>query len=203
MSDFNPNPSVPPAPGATVPQPAPFGPPGAPPPPPPVGYVPPGYAPLGNVSMGKPPRPAVPVGSVLLIVGGLMLIAGSFLSWFSGFGESYNGFSNADGGSKDGPVFLVLGLLVLGFGIAQLLARKVLVLGILAIIVAVMAALAAVADISDVARNLDEARKILEDFGTDFGFEDDFSWGPGLWVILVGSVVALAGGIATVAKRRK
>ena len=31
----------------------------------------------------------------------------------------------------------------------------------------------------------------------------DFSWGPGLWIAMVGSLVALAGSIATLAKRRR
>ena len=73
MSDFNPNPSAPQAPPPPVPQ-APFGAPGAPPPP--TGYVPPGYTPWANAAGQKPPRPAVPVGSALLILGGAMLIAG-------------------------------------------------------------------------------------------------------------------------------
>ena len=120
------------------------------------------------------------------------MILGSFLSWFTVEGTSYTGFSSDDSGSKDGPVFLFLGVLVLAFGIAQLAARKVLAVGILAIVISVVALVAALADIGDVSDAVDLA-------GT---FGADASSGPGLWVILVGSLIALAGAIATVAKRR-
>ena len=191
MSDFNPNPSVPQAPPPPVPQ-APFGPPGAPPPP--MGYVPPGYTPSANSAWQKPPRPAVPVGSALLILGGAMLIAGSFLNWFTVDGENFTGFSSAGSDdTKDGPVFVFLGVLAMGFGLAQLVARRVLAVAILAIVFAAFALLAALADIGDVGN--------LLDFFDATGI--DASRGPGLWVILVGSLVAVAGGIATVAKRRK
>ena len=191
MSDFNPNPSAPQAPPPPVPQ-APFGAPGAPPPP--TGYVPPGYTPWANAAGQKPPRPAVPVGSALLILGGAMLIAGSFLNWFTIEGENFTGFSSAGSDdTKDGPVFVFLGVLAMGFGLAQLVARRVLAVAILAIVFAAFALLAAVADIGDVGN--------LLDFADATGFAA--SRGPGLWIIFVGSLVALAGGIATVAKRRK
>lgn len=128
----------------------------------------------------------------MLVGGGALVILGSFLTWFTILGTSYTGFSSDDSGSKDGPVFLVLGLLVLAFGIAQLVARKVLAVGILAIIVSVLSLVAALADIGDVSDAVDLA-------GT---LGVDASSGPGLWIILFGSLVALAGAIATVAKRR-
>jgi hypothetical protein len=134
----------------------------------------------------------VTLGAWLLIAGGALLIVGSFLDWFSVLGETYTGFSSGDGGSKDGPVFVFLGAVLLAFGVAQLVARKVLALGILAIVVGALAVLAALADISDVSDVVDLADSI----GVDA------SSGPGLWVILIGAMVALAGGIATVAKRR-
>ena len=197
MSDFNEIPSVPAPPTGSTP--SPFAAPSAPPPPASYGapgYVAPGYGapgfPVGGVPAQKPPRPAVTVGAGLLVLGGVLLIAGSFLTWFSVLGESYTGFSSGDSGSKDGPVFVFLGVVVLAFGIVQLMARKVLVIGILAIVFSALALIAALADISDVSDVVDLADAV--------GIEA--SSGPGLWVILIGALIAMAGAIATVAKRR-
>jgi len=129
----------------------------------------------------------------MLVGGGALVILGSFLTWFTILGTSYTGFSTDDsGGSKDGPIFLFLGVLVLAFGIAQLVARKVLALGILAIVVSALALLAALADLGDVS----DAMDLADSVGVDA------SSGPGLWIILIGALIALAGAIATVAKRR-
>lgn len=156
------------------------------------GYPVPGYAPVPG-ALVKPPRPAVQAGSLVLIVGGVLMIAGSFLEWFSVQGTKYTGFSGSGDDMKDGPVFVFFGVLAIGFGLAQLLARKVLAVAILSIVFAALALFAALADLGDVSDAMDLAKLV----GVDA------SQGPGLWVILVGSVVALAGGIATTAKRRK
>ena len=197
MSDFNQTPNVPMAPPAPpAPPQAPFG---APAPPPPAsvyaqpGAMPPGYSPMGAVVAQKPPRPAVTVGAVLLIAGGALSILGSFLNWFSIEGENYTGFSGDGGDTKDGPVFVFLGVLALGFGVAQLMARRVLAVAILAVVFASFALLAAFADLGDVSDAMDFAEAI--------GIEA--STGPGLWIILVGAMISLGGGIATLAKRRK
>jgi len=128
----------------------------------------------------------------MLVLGGVLLIAGSFLTWFSILGEKYTGFSSGDGGTKDGPVFAFFGVVVLAFGVVQLMARKVLAIGILAIVVSAIALLAALADLGDVSDAVD----LADNLGIDGAS------GPGLWVILIGSLIAMAGAIATVAKRR-
>ena len=186
MSDFNEIPGVPTPPpmGAA---PSPFA---APAPPPPM-YSTPSF-PVGGMPTVKPPRPAVTVGAGMLVLGAVMIIAGSFLTWFTILGETYTGFSDGDGGTKDGPVFMFLAVVLLAFGIVQLAARKVLAVGILAIIFAALALLAALADIGDVSDAMDLAESL----------DVDASSGPGLWVILIGSLIAMAGAIATVAKRR-
>ncbi len=199
MSDFDQPAGFPPAPPASPPQ-APFGVPGAPPPPP--GYAQPGYTqpgsmigytPVGAMPGQKPPRPAVTVGSALLVVGGVLLILGSFLNWFTIDGQKFTGFSGDEGDTKDGPVFVFLGVVALGFGVAQLMAKKILAVAILAVVFASFALLAALADIGDVGDVID----LADAFGVEA------SRGPGLWIILVGSAIALAGGITTLAKRRK
>lgn len=191
VSDFNQNSSVPPPPPPPPAPPTPFGysAPGAAP----QGYPLPGTGLAGGQPAQKPPRPSVPAGSWLLIIGGVLLIAGSFLNWFTLEGEKFTGFSGSGSDTKDGPVFVFFGVLAFGFGLAQLLARRVLAVAILAIIFAVFAVLAAIVDLRDVADAMD-----LSD---TFGFAA--SQGPGLWVVLVGSLLALAGGVATLAKRRR
>lgn len=209
MSDFEqqlppvpPAPSAPPA-GFGAPQPAaPFGVPGAPTPPPAAGwYGPPGVAgyPLPAAPTAGQ-RPKVVVGSVLLIVGGVLLVVGSFLNWAKvslggiGFDTSFNGFGSGDE-TKDGPVFVFFALVLAGFGLTMLLARKVLAVSILAVIFAALAVLVAVADLKDVSDLADELNV--------FGSTVDVQVGPGLWVVLLGAVISLAGGIATLVVRRK
>jgi len=165
-------------------------------PPPPPGYAPPpGYSPYPAAPTQKPPRPAVAAGSLLLIAGGAITIAGCFLKWFSGGGESANGFTE---GLDDltvigidlvpGGAFVVLSVLAIGFGIAQLAAKKVLAVAILAVVFASFGVLSAMSNLGD-----------LSDLADIFGIEK----GPGMYVVALGNLLALAGGIATLAKRRR
>lgn len=206
MSDFEqqlpPAPPAPPAFGAPQPS-APFGAPGAPVPPPAPGwYVPPGVGgyPLPAVAV-KPPRPRVLTGSVLLLVGSVLLVAGSFMNWvkvdgstLSGFGLelSFNGFGT-DGDTKDGPVFVFFAVVLAAFGLTMLIARKVLAVAILSVVFGLLAVAAAAADLADVSDYIDTLK----------GLGITGKVGPGLPVVLVGALVATAGGIATVAARRK
>lgn len=191
MSDFEPDPSpttpMPPAPGA---------PPFVSPPPPPAAYgVPPGYVPTGYPAVGsgqQPPRPAVTVGAGLIAGGGALMVLGSFLNWFTIEGQSFTGFSSEGDNMKDGPVFVFLGVLALAFGITLLAARKVLAVAILAVAFGAFAVLAALADITDVS----DAKDLATALGVDMSF------GPGLWIIIIGALMALGGGIASLAKRR-
>lgn len=169
-----------------------------PPPPPPTAPVgapvgAPQHSPFGVTQ--KPPRPAVTIGAALLAIGGALMILGSLLNWFEIAGEQFNGFSeggeNADG-TKDGPFFAVFGGLLVVFGLVQLATRKVLALGIAGIVVSALGGLAALADLSDVNDAID--------IGRLFGL--DVSVGPGLYVVLVGAALSIAGSIAIVAKRR-
>ena len=148
------------------------------------GYPLPGFA-------VKPERPPVVVGALLLLIGSALLIVGSFLNWMkvdapslSGLGVdlSFNGFGGGEGETKDGPVFV-------------LAARKVLAVAILSVVVAVLALLAAVIDVADVRDAIDDLKA--------FDSTVTATMGPGLWVVLVGAIVALIGGIATLSVRRK
>ena len=140
------------------------------------------------------PRPAVPVGAVLMVIGGAMAAVGSFLTWFTVEGEDFTGFSKSGSGSvKDGPYFLVFGLALLGIGIALLLARKLLALTISGIVVAALTVIFALADLGDV----NDVKKLAD------VFDSSFSTGPGLYLCVFGGLIALAGSIVATAKRRR
>jgi hypothetical protein len=87
-------------------------------------------------------------------------------------------------------VFVFLGVVLGGLGIAMLAARRVLAVAIIAVVVAVFAVLAAIVDLNDV----NDLHGLLD---------ENFTVGPGLWVVLLGSLVALGGSIAALAKRRR
>lgn len=157
----------------------------------------PGYPLIHATQPSKPPRPPVKVGSLLLIGGGAGLILGSLLPWVTVSGESLNGFSDdsisLDGGSNGGPAFVFFAVLLIGFGIAQLAARRVLAVAILAVVFASFALIGTLAEMGDVSDVID--------FTDLFGLES--SWGPGVPALGVASLVGLGGGIATLAKRRR
>ncbi len=182
MSDFNTDPQIPPPPAGV-----------APPPPPAPGYAPPpGYAPYPQVAP-KPPRPAVPIAGYLCILGGALMILGSVLNWFTIDGEAFNGFSETGGESKDGPFFAFVAVVCIGAGITFLAARRVLALAIVALVFASLGLFGALADIGDVSDASDIADR----------FNFDFTTGAGLYVVLIGSLVGIAGNIVALAKRRR
>jgi len=151
-------------------------------------------------SAPKGPRPPVVVGSLLLLLGGLIIVVGTLLEWasfssteFFGFDDSFNGFGSSGDGTKDGPVFVFFASLAIAFGITQLIARKVLAVSIVAVVSAAIGLLVSIGELASVTHDIDTLRAFD-------GIEARL--GPGLWVILLGSVVALVGAIATLAKRR-
>lgn len=133
------------------------------------------------------------VGALLLLGGAVLVVIGSFLTWFS-FGDiDVNGFTefgdqSTDEETRDGPVFVALAVILAGLAITTLAAKRLLPIAILAVIFAALSVLAGLVDFADV-----------QDAQDVFGVEP----GPGLPVILLGSLVALAGGIVTLATRRK
>ena len=196
MSDFDqPSfaPPLPPAPAGPPSAAGPFATPGAAPY---AGYPPAGYPPGFGVVPVKPPRPQVKVGSILLIVGAAGLVLGCLLTWVSIEGQSFNGFSSEsisiDGGENGGPALSFFAVVIGGFGIAQLAARRVLAVAILAVVFASFALFGVLAEMG----NVSDAIELTELFGAEA------SWGPGVPVMGLSALVGLAGAIATLAKRR-
>ncbi|HQY13277.1 MAG: hypothetical protein KAY11_18100 [Ilumatobacteraceae bacterium] len=209
MSDFEQPPyaPLPPAPGHPTPPAAPVNPFGLPPAPPfqaasgtgsiGTGYSVAGYPLVRGGPSAKPPRPAVKGGSMLLIAGGVGLVIGSLLPWVTVAGQRFNGFADEpislDGGSNGGPAMAFLAALLIGFGIAQLAARKVLAVAILAVVCASFAVIGTLAEMGDVADVVQFADLL----------DAESSWGLGVPVLAMGSLVGLGGAIATLAKRRR
>lgn len=120
------------------------------------------------------------------------MIAGSILHWFDLDNVTFNGFTSGLDGVTNvrGGIFDVVGAVVLGFGITQLLARRVVALGIIGAVLSAIGLLVGLKALSDV--------NDLVDFGRLFGA--DVSTGPGLYVAVAGGVLGTIGSIATVAK---
>lgn len=200
----------PPAPGSGQPPPPPaFGgpgygqPPGAPPPPgmpqppaPPYGAYPAtGYTPYGATPPGtKPPRPAVPIAAILLLVGSAVMVVGSLLPWLEGFGETVNGFDeDEDGDSNSGPAYVFFAVVFTGFAITFLAARRVLAVAIISVVLAAFAVLAAFGDLGDA----NDTKDLVN------AFDGDASIGIGIPVVILGAFITLAGSIVALAKRRR
>ena len=114
--------------------------------------------------------------STLIVVGGsLVAIIGSFLAWASVEGISVSG---TDGG--DGTLTLILGLITAALAVFLLGRGRSRQIGVA--IAAALIILIAVINIADV-----------NSVASDFGGIADVSVGFGLWLVLIGGIVALAG----------
>jgi hypothetical protein len=197
---------VPPAPAyGQPPAPPQYGqPPSAPPPPgypqppaPPYGAPPsPGYTPYGVTAPGaKPPRPAVTIAAILLLVGSALMVVGSLLPFLEANGESINGFDERwFDEDPTGPVYVFFAVVFAGFAITFLAARRVFAVAVIAVVLAALAVLVTFGDFG----NLSDLRDLLNSGG-----DDDVSFGAGLPVVILGALVTLGGSIAALAKRRR
>jgi hypothetical protein len=126
-----------------------------------------------------------------LLIGGAVVIAiGSFLTWFTIEGEEITGFTELADETRDGPALVGFAVILAGFGITTLAARRLLPIAILAVVFASISLLVALVDYGDVVDLEDEPFLTVEA-------------GPGLPIAIVGSLIALAGGIVALAKRRR
>jgi hypothetical protein len=143
----------------------------------------------------KPPRPAVTIAAIVLLVGSALMVVGSLLPWLEGFGETLNGFDeDFDGDSRSGPAYAFLAVVFAGFAITFLAAKRVLAVAIISVVLAAFAVLASFGDLSDA----NDEKDILEALGGS-----DISLGVGIPVVIIGALVALGGSIAALAKRRR
>lgn len=160
-------------------------PPSSPPPPPPAPY---GGAPGFGTAPSKPPRPKRPVAGWLMVGGAIVAIVGCALNWFSVGDYDVNGFTKTLGENNDGAAFTFFAVVIIGLGIAIVAAGRVLACAIIGIVVSAFLCLGATSDISDV---------------NDLKTFELVSVGPGLYVVLLGGLVSLAGSIWITSIRRR
>jgi len=188
MSDTGSDTSLPSSPGRSEPGDTTVGPPQTPPLP---AYYPAAFAPAPASPL--PPRPKVEVGSWLLMIGGGVLIVGSLLTWWTVDGFPVTGMDGDFGYDGGGPVLVLLGLALAGFGVAQLLVGRVRSVAIAGIAVGVVSLIFTLSEINQ----LDDLKSRLESEGRSMQI------GTGPWVVLIGSSIALAGAIATLSRPRR
>lgn len=142
-----------------------------------------------------PARPAVPFGSVMLVVGGLAMVIAPYLLWYRMYGSAYDGFSrdplSASGAHNRGWLYIVFGAPLLVCGVVQLLARRVTAVAAASVAIGVLAlvvCLGFLTNAADLQATLHVPSK-------------KFHWEPGQWVGLAGAMVALAGGVGTLTRR--
>ena len=161
----------------------------------PTGHVP-SFEPVDVAGPGKPPRPRVTVGSILIVVGALLAIAGTFLPWANLGNETGTGFDsyrfrdnlNVIEFDSPGVVVLVFAGGIIGLGLALFFAGRVLAVAIISIIVTLIAAIVGLVMIGLMAA-------VVDDVGGSIGF--------GVAMTLFGPLVSLAGAITATAKRRR
>lgn len=125
-----------------------------------------------------------------MIVGSVIMVIGTVLPWAKDDTGSYNGWDLRDFETESSVAggFVFIALVLLGFGITTIAAKRLLPIAILAVIFAAFGIFAALGELVD----------LLE-------FDDvfDYEVGIGLWVVLLGAALTLAGAIWTLSVRRK
>lgn len=155
---------------------------------------------VGELST-KPPRPNVRVGALLMIIGAVVTAICTALPWLKVDGANGNGFddyfSNRDGELKilqgPGKIWIFFAVVVVGLGIALYLAGRVLAVAIIGIVFAAIGAFFVLGSITIASDNKDLASAAGNDASLQFG----------LYLGIVGMLVALAGAITATAKRRR
>jgi hypothetical protein len=122
-------------------------------------------------------------GPIVSLIGGGLVLLGSFLPWATVKTAvlSSPASLSVSGTDGDGVITLVLGLVIVGIGLVCLTSRPR--LWLVSLIAGCAAALVAVIDIVDVGNRVGE-------------IESDYlhaSVGVGLWVVLVGAIIAVVG----------
>ena len=142
----------------------------------------------------RPARPQVRVGASLLIVGALVHGLAVFLPWFKYEGDTFTGrdnFLTKDGKILESPgsLWLFFGAVLLGLGIALYAAGRNLAVAIIAVVFASIALLVSFVGVGAASDMKDLANGGSVGFGAIFG--------------ILAALVALAGSITALAKRRR
>ena len=134
------------------------------------------------------------IGGVIATVGGIGLVIGAFLAWISASAQrvstSQSGINTPSG---DGWFFVVCGLAVAVAAIGAVVTPKAW-LGLLVAAGSLAAAGLTIYEFTDVHGHIADARSA---YGTDVG-----SYGVGLYLLAIGSLLALAGGLGEAIRGR-
>ena len=123
--------------------------------------------------------------------GAVIAAIGCFLPWLTITGTEINGFDEAPGEDASlGPAVIFFVVVLVAMGITTLAAKRILAIAIIGIVAASFSLLISAAQLADY---------------SDFADSElpDTEVGAGLVVVVLGSLIALAGAIVTCAKRRK
>jgi len=138
------------------------------------------------------------VAGALLVIGAAAMVVGCALKWVESSLGSFSGFQNwviaRDGdlyqrGSST-TVVVVLAVVLAALGVACLVAGRHLAVAIIGIVASALAALFALGIIGLLGESKDPVTG------------GDLSMGPGPVVVMIGTLVCLAGAITATAKRR-
>ncbi len=126
-----------------------------------------------------------------MIVGAVLIVVGTVLPWMKSGNFSANAWDvvvDVEDDSSRGGGYTFFAVVLAGFGITTVAARRLLPVAILAVIFAALVVIVSIGDLSD-----------LYDLNDLLGIEI----GIGPWVTLLGSAAALGGSIWTLSVRRK
>ena len=125
-----------------------------------------------------------------MIAGAVIAAIGCFLPWLKWDDRTFNGFDEGPDEAALGGGVMFFAVVLVGMGITTLAAKRILPIAISGIVAAALCLLIGAAQLAD-----------YSDFA-DFPLVDA-EIGPGLIVVVLGSLVALAGAIITCARRRR
>jgi hypothetical protein len=125
-----------------------------------------------------------------MIAGAVLAGVGCFLPWLTIGDTTIDGFDEGPDDVALGGGIIFFALVLLAMGITTLAAKRILAIAIVGIVTAALCLLASAAQLAD-----------YSDFADVPLFDAEI--GAGLPVIVVGSLLALAGAIVTCAKRRR
>jgi hypothetical protein len=133
-----------------------------------------------------------------MLIGAVVVVIGCALTWLSwpqemplGIPREWNGYTEVGDESNDGIPFTAMAVIIAGFGVASLAAKRVLPVVIIGLVVAAFGVIAAIVDLADVA----DAEEFPSALDPDVG--------PGLPVVIAGFAIAVAGFVVGIAKRRR
>jgi len=142
------------------------------------------------------PRPEAKVGAVMLMVAGALQILGALLPWYQGAGVTANGFDEfptPEGNVLQSPgrVWVAIGLVLFGLGLVTYIRRRIVAVGVTALVVATIGLFTSLLGVG-AARNM-----------RDLTYGGQGGPATGAFVGIISIVVAIAGAVQVLSRRRR